>query len=144
MPPGAIAIHAPLTVEDCGMTGGMFWNYAGITRTLEHMATTAQNPHITNESMAIQLQSILRALKQEVNRAPAHFKIDEQDKYDVLDAIDALQSALDCQCDCEKCNKKDCICASLKRGCTVECHPNGVNMSCIPAKTAKKGKSTYR
>lgn len=74
MPPGLKAIHAPLTLTDCGMTGSMLWSRPTIAKTLENIAMLSENRNATNESVPGQLLDPgLRILRDMIAKDPADF-----------------------------------------------------------------------
>ena len=123
MPPGTSSIHAPLTLTDCGMTGGMFWSYKRIVQTLQQITFAAENLDVTNELPPAQLPDILDALEEEIAANPENFETEDMKKDDVARVVGVeitkLRTAL--SCDCVKCDNA-CPCSFYERNCTRFCH----------------------
>lgn len=49
MPDGLCVPHAPLSLTDCFMTGGMFWTYKRVEKLIESTKFILENPAVTNE-----------------------------------------------------------------------------------------------
>ncbi|KAF2211404.1 hypothetical protein CERZMDRAFT_43641 [Cercospora zeae-maydis SCOH1-5] len=110
--------HAVLTVENCLMEGGMFWDRENITGTLENLQYTMKNWSTTNELPPFQLPDIIDELER---MTKGHRSIRA--------IIDHLRT-LGCQCR-GICSSR-CKCRSTR--CTRWCtdHPTlPLNMACM-------------
>ena len=59
MLPGNHNAHAPITLEDCEMVGGMFWDTRKVVQIVEQILQQAEHSHISNETVPKQLTPIL-------------------------------------------------------------------------------------
>jgi hypothetical protein len=107
MMPGHMCAHAPFSMEDCLMTGGMFWNEDMLPALLENIAWICEhNARVSNEGVPRQLIAILEVLRQRKSTSP-----------EVIAAVDQIEKrlrpALSCQC-AEKSGEcgADCACAN--------------------------------
>jgi len=118
MPPGLRVVHAPLTLEDCIMSGGMVWDYRNIVETLENILYIARHPQTTNESLPTQLPEFLDALQELVAEQPSEFTSPGNTvhfKADLENVISRLKRACSCR---HSPSKKE---HSRKRQCIKEC-----------------------
>ncbi|KAK1071478.1 hypothetical protein LTR74_003356 [Friedmanniomyces endolithicus] len=63
MPAGVFIPHTPLTLHDCLMDGGMYWEEGAVLRILENMTFIFQNDQVTNEDPPRGLREALIGLK---------------------------------------------------------------------------------
>lgn len=160
MPPGVTVIHAPLTINDCLMMGGMFWDRKYILDVLETMAWLIPNNHLTNEAIQFQLPIILSQLRRSFDANPGDFlpttfhgiELDEASfNKELTRVLDGIRKTITCGCAskciawCKLCKSEDCIhvCSCLnsaaqQNACNVWCHPKpskgmgrGHDSSCV-------------
>jgi hypothetical protein len=58
MPPGEIVVHAPVTLRDCLMTGGMIWDSLRIRDIANNIEFVSANDFITNEDIPTNLANL--------------------------------------------------------------------------------------
>lgn len=75
MPPGLI--HAPITLTDCLIVGGMCWHKRHIYATVRAWHWAMKHPNCTNEDLPKQTRAIIAFLLSHVNRSPAEFGVEE-------------------------------------------------------------------
>ncbi|OCK84585.1 hypothetical protein K432DRAFT_281156, partial [Lepidopterella palustris CBS 459.81] len=73
MPPGTIVVHAPITVEDSLMDGGMFWDEKNLLPTLRNILDVARNPSISNEIVPRQFAEVMDELEAWVKKDTQRF-----------------------------------------------------------------------
>jgi len=106
-------VHAPVTIEDCGMSGGMFWDSWCMKFTLEKILDQIKAPGINNEDPSKELIGILTTLKDQTS--------DSEIK--TLCAT-ILSTSCSCRSSCKK-----CPCRVGSRKCSFLCfsHVNCIN-----------------
>jgi hypothetical protein len=108
MMPGHLCAHAPFSMDDCLMTGGMFWNENTLPRLLDQMTWICEhNASVSNEGIPRQLITILDVLGKKSGLSD-----------EVIAAIGRLEQRLrpklSCQCseaETGECGP-DCSCAN--------------------------------
>jgi predicted transcriptional regulator len=65
MPP--LTFHAPLTITDSLMLGGMGWSKKAMGQTLEGWGAVLKYPDLTNEDVPLQMRFIVTRLKADIN-----------------------------------------------------------------------------
>jgi hypothetical protein len=106
MMPGHLCAHAPFSMEDCLMTGGMFWNEDMLPELLENMAWICENnARVSNEGVPRQLVAVLDVLRKRKG-------VSKEAKAAVEQIEQRLRPTLSCKCvekgDCGA----DCTCAN--------------------------------
>jgi hypothetical protein len=106
MMPGHLCAHAPFSMEDCLMTGGMFWNEDMLPELLENMAWICENnARVSNEGVPRQLIAILDVLRKRKG-------ISKEAKTAIKQIEQRLRPTLSCKCaETGECGA-DCTCAN--------------------------------
>lgn len=123
MPPGAMVIHAVLTLETSLMEGSMLWDDLQVNEILENMTWIAKNQQATNEAWPTHIQAIVAQLDRAVVSDIGRFFRAPRSEQDFLreyekrsDAVKALW----CKCT-SRCGRL-CPCKLDRRRCTPECN----------------------
>jgi len=149
MPAGELVPHAPVTVTDCLMRGGMLWDTLRMRDILSNIAWITENNDVTNESIPAQLAPCWHELEDLVYNQPQMVE-SIQDRTDspvdrsaMAEQVEGGQSlhaffnsitqrmhaAL--KCDCVKvCTSNICRCHNNQASdykCTAWCHPKVKN-----------------
>jgi hypothetical protein len=124
-------VHAPITMEDCHMTGGMFWDDKNVAVILENILNQISTERISNEDIPKQLRFIIQALL----FRPFRLRRNDDDRVederlDYERVKNLCKSVLDklspCECG-ERClaatGPSQCRCKAGGIDCTVACHP---------------------
>jgi hypothetical protein len=129
-------VHAPITMEDCSMTGGMFWDSQNIHATLRQILQQDSIGRISNEPLQAQLRFIIQAL---YFRAVGGIF----DKAVQNLCEDVLRTFSYCECT-TRCSRA-CLCKTSGLDCTVACHDESSvcgNRGCPRTEKAVKRKRT--
>ncbi|OJD33798.1 histone-lysine n-methyltransferase ezh1 [Diplodia corticola] len=115
MPPGCPTPHAPITVRDCLMHGGMFWDEKSVVDTMESISWIVQNPNVTNEPIPRQLPEILLGLERMMRAKPERFVGEgAETSEELLQRFEAAVRSMrgnHLGCDCTgKCARNTCPC----------------------------------
>jgi len=125
MPAGVKVVHAPLTLEDCVMVGGMVWDYRTILSTLKNILHLAQHPQETNEGIPTQLPEFLKMLQRLVAEQPEDFRSEENGpNFEAVLAEVIVELKMACSCFHKGKNCKEyCTCKDFKakRSCKHVC-----------------------
>ncbi|CZR64900.1 uncharacterized protein PAC_14800 [Phialocephala subalpina] len=119
MPGGTI--HAVVTVTDCLMTGGMYWDKRiFVSHTLPTWQFIAKNRDlVTNEDPSMQILEVLQWLKTDIRYDPKGYNISPDD---ILGVEGMIQDILDnsVPCKCQRCGSR---CPCRRRGflCYQDC-----------------------
>jgi hypothetical protein len=126
MPPGPIIPHSAFTVEDCLMSGGMFFDERCIFETLDNIIWIVNHPLVTNEAIPKQLIAGWTQLRELILTSSA---LASQDGLEAkLDSYgERLEEVLSCDCAGKRgsCKKATCRCMSSMAQdskCTIWCH----------------------
>jgi len=125
MPPGLKVIHAPFTLEDCVMAGGMVWDYRNILKTVKNILYIACHPQTTNETMPTQLPEFLSMLQNLVAEQPLEFQSSENGpdfERELSEVILQLKAA--CSCPHAK------VGPGRRKRCVTECKADLRGESC--------------
>ncbi|CAG8949864.1 hypothetical protein HYFRA_00004192 [Hymenoscyphus fraxineus] len=90
MLPGNHNVHAPITLEDCHMAGGMFWDTRCMGKILEHIKAQLEYDSISNEDVPASLKDILSYLRILVTMYPWNFAVEDGDAAELIDQIDEV------------------------------------------------------
>jgi len=149
MPAGELVPHAPITVTDCLMRGGMLWDTLRIRDILSNIAWITENNDVTNESIPAQLAPCWNELKDLVHNEPQMVEL-TQERTDMtmdrsttaaqVEGGEPLRAFFDnitlrmhaaLSCDCAKvCTDKICRCRKNQASdfkCSGWCHPKVKN-----------------
>jgi hypothetical protein len=145
MPAGEVVPHAPVTVTDCLMKGGMLWDTLRMRDILSNIAWITENNDVTNESIPAQLAPCWHELEELVCNQPQMVE-SIQDRTDspmngsapaeqveggesfraFFNSItQRMQAALKCNC-AKVCTGNICRCRGNQASdykCTAWCHP---------------------
>ena len=94
MRPGWDNIHGPMTPEDCGMDGGMFWERRVMEAIAKKIIDQLKYPHISNEPLADQFPALIYYLRNEINAYPEEYT--DHEKLDGLCTM--ILHLLSCVC----------------------------------------------
>lgn len=134
MPPGVLVPHAPVTVRDCLIQGGQFWDERAVVGVLKNVrGQTVGRPNTTNEPVPRQLPEILGALGEYVRDYPERFVVEGMTEGEVGEVVGEVVGALlgEMPCACRICGRW-CPCRVAGRGCGGECHGGrGGNRKCV-------------
>jgi hypothetical protein len=67
--PGQDNVHGPITLEDCGMVGGTFWDKRQMRPILKKILNQFEHPNISNEALANQLPAVVACLRDDVRKS---------------------------------------------------------------------------
>jgi hypothetical protein len=136
MPAGELVPHAPITVTDCLMRGGMLWDSLRIRDILSNILWITENNKATNESIPEQLIICWPELAKMVRNEPDSVELASEQPgrnnttESLLTFFDNLTTHMKAalSCECGRCkDDKSCRClknlASSHR-CNVWCHPD--------------------
>ncbi|ETI26849.1 hypothetical protein G647_10295 [Cladophialophora carrionii CBS 160.54] len=128
MPAGSLTIHAPLTLEDCLMKGGMYMDAHRIIQFMDHLIWIARHPHVTNEPVQRELAKAWPHLEDIARRNPEYFGEDfDLEAFNMksqevkiylgcrepcLGRRNPRCSATACSCRCVQSHKPSCRCLS--------------------------------
>ncbi|KAK1814618.1 hypothetical protein LTR12_011004 [Friedmanniomyces endolithicus] len=139
MPAGEFIPHAPLTLEDCLMDGGRYWDERAVLRVLENMQFIFANADCTNEELPRGLRETLIGLKMIIfDRLEGDWQsLDESDTYQDAsvyrkafnEKFAALRAQVACLCVPGRCVANECVCIKRGWGCSLWCHDV---RKCIP------------
>jgi hypothetical protein len=133
-PPGTI--HAPITLTNCKLTGGMAWREQDLKLTLKEWLFLADNEGCTNEPLPKQTQEIINYLQPWVRYKPERFGYTWEElpmfEDDCKRLVYLAAGGKGCRCS-TACGGR---CGCLKNGvrCGPECH-NGAGRNwecCLP------------
>ncbi|KFY31683.1 hypothetical protein V493_00893 [Pseudogymnoascus sp. VKM F-4281 (FW-2241)] len=128
-PPGTI--HAPITLTNCKLTGGMAWRERDMKRSMEEWLFLADNEGCTNEPLPQQTSEIINYLQPRVRFEPEKFGYRREELQMFEDVCKRLVhlAAAGKSCSCSTTCGVRCGC--LKKGvpCGPECH-NGARRNC--------------
>ena len=148
MPAGELVPHAPVTVADCLMKGGMLWDTLRMRDIVSNIAWITENNDVTNESIPAQLapcwheledmvhnepqmvESILDRTDSPVDRSATAGQIERGESLrDFFHSItQRMRAAL--KCECAKVCTGNCRCRKNQASdykCTAWCHPKVKN-----------------
>ncbi|KAF2427696.1 hypothetical protein EJ08DRAFT_571728, partial [Tothia fuscella] len=104
MMPGHLCAHAPFSMEDCLMTGGMFWNDNMLPQLLDNITWICEhNAVVSNEGVPRQLVTVLEVL----SRRP---DLSEDVREAMLRTEVRLRPLLSCSCKDSGGCKDECAC----------------------------------
>lgn len=150
MPAGELVPHAPVTVTDCLMRGGMLWDTLRIRDILSNIAWITENNDVTNESIPAQFAPCLHELEDLVHNEPQMVELIQDrtdspmDRSAITEQVERgeslrsfihkikqrMQIALKCGC-AKVCTSNICSCRKGNQAsdfkCTVWCHPKAKN-----------------
>ncbi|OBS22879.1 hypothetical protein FPOA_09202 [Fusarium poae] len=150
-------MHAPITLEDCLMTGSMHWHSSHLYDILRYTQAAIENPAITNESMARQFIPKMETLLNIWKRQPRRRSWPPDEDMDKCwKIIEWLKEWISHGCECEQeCRPPDngdkpesesgkevvkaCSCLVANRACGDQCHVRHGNChrKCIKFKPRK-------
>ena len=121
MPPGTI--HAPITLTNCLMRGGMCWDKRFFIS--HHLPawiyTSKYRDIVTNEDPANQTHSVLKWLHDEVRKYPDEYRIDAFGMSEVERHFEVIKAySTPCTCMTSACHSQ-CRCRKLGHECWKEC-----------------------
>lgn len=128
MPPGAMIIHAPITIDDCLMSGRMFIDIHQLPWLSKHILFLINNPAMTNETLASDFDHIWENLMVNVKRNMDKFKIGDPTEF--LEKLEKADQELRQRltCDCPRASNRrgppNCPCRSLtllEGRCSIWC-----------------------
>jgi hypothetical protein len=131
-------VHAPITMVDCYMTGGTFWDSQSIHAILRQILQQDSTGRISNEPLQTQLRFIIQALYFRVRCGFSDGALENSCK-------DVLSKFSSCNC-ISKCSR-DCTCKASGVDCTVACHDESsvcVSRGCPRTKKSLKRKRAGR
>lgn len=117
MMPGNHNVHAPVTLEDCGMSGGMFWDQRVLVSILEKIQDQIKAPGICNEELPVELGGILQMMQ---------FRDDTS--LQVKELCATICNILYCYCN-GICGL-NCPCRQRKMVCKLGCHSSSKKKIC--------------
>ena len=132
MKPGVMCVHAPLSVTDCLMAGGMLWDKENLAMILDNVSWILQKQIVTNEPAGRQLPSIIETLIEWANKDGGYFgqaleeltgclEAFKEKMADYLACWDMCRGRCGWNCPCVA--SRDATKQSKERGCTEWCHP---------------------
>ncbi|CAG8983202.1 hypothetical protein HYALB_00004030 [Hymenoscyphus albidus] len=83
-------VHAPITLEDCHMEGGMFWDTRCMGAILEHIKAQLEYDSISNEDVPASLKDILSYLRNLIKISPANFGVEDDNGEELIGQIDEV------------------------------------------------------
>jgi len=150
IPAGELVPHAPITVTDCLMRGGMVWDTLRFHDILSNTLLVIENNDITNEPIPAQLVACWDELENIVQNE-SHLielvaeRIDTRMQGDTLmggednaeeaesfsaffdNVTTRMKAALSCNCNTRACTLNSCRCLEKQASnhrCNAWCHPN--------------------
>lgn len=126
MPPGCLTPHAPITIDDCLMHGGMFWDEKRVIDIVESINWIIRHPKVTNEPVPNQLPEILFELHRLIREKPHRFLRGDQTIEELLQKFEAAVRSMKGRqlgCSCRGKCTKSCTCKSSGFPCLMYwCH----------------------
>ncbi|KAF2491318.1 hypothetical protein BU16DRAFT_468251 [Lophium mytilinum] len=123
MPPGTMVVHAPITIEDALMDGGMFWDDQQILSILRNIHTVANHPGLSNELVARQFAGVMDSLERWVDSDAKRFagtRDEKEFKAEFQEILADLKSVISCEC-APYCKPAKCPCFQSRSGCSHWC-----------------------
>jgi hypothetical protein len=121
MPPGTI--HAPITLMDASMAGGMCMDEGLLLEHLRWWCFLSKHPQCTNEEPPKQTHAIIKMMKEWVNKNPLRYKIESAEQREAFEKACLEICGYAVQCDCKGPCRSRCNCVRWEVPCGIMCHP---------------------
>jgi hypothetical protein len=121
-------IHAPITLTNCMVVGGMAWRKETLSKSLEwHFLSL--NPNCTNEALPQQTREIIHYLKPRVKDSPQSFGFKTENVGKFEDMCNSL-SGMVISCRCSAVCSATCGCGKQGIHCGLEYHKDHAKLAC--------------
>ena len=120
MPAGVLVPHAPITVEDTLMYGGMVLDSDRIVEQLAGINNIMSSPMSTNEALQVQWPAMLEELADYASGPESRFVRHPAVVESIHRALVVAKATLACQC--ARCHDEQCPCALRGEQCNAWCH----------------------
>jgi hypothetical protein len=121
MPLGTI--HAPITLTDVSMAGGMCMDDRLLMEHLKWWCFYAENNHCSNETPPKETRSIMDIISNYVHSNPEKYGIRTPEELEDFDSLCERICSFTDKCNCYKGCGKNCPCAKWDIQCGRRCHP---------------------
>jgi hypothetical protein len=120
MPPGTI--HAPITLTDCFMVGGMCMHPRSVKESLAIWQYLSRYKDCTNKFQPAQARAVLDYVHNLVHESPSRhgYTIGQLHDFDRL--CDEISGRSSLKCDCKTGCAKRCGCSAVGQRCGPRCH----------------------
>jgi hypothetical protein len=126
MPAGELVPHAPITITDCLMRGGMVWDTLRLPDILYNILYATENNDVTNESIPKQMVPALGELGDIIYSEASLIGVADDSLSDLFDHVTGRMKAK-LSCNCGKLCRSNCYCRTNQASdgkCTAWCHQN--------------------
>ncbi|KAF4437805.1 hypothetical protein F53441_12946 [Fusarium austroafricanum] len=128
-------LHAPLTLEDCLMTGTMHWHSSQLLDILLFTKAAVEDPSITNEGMAAQFVPTMRHILNKWKSGKCKYKWPpEKDMDECFRILEWLDQGCKCKGNCSATKSARCKCKRQNRVCDTRCHFSETYKECCQEK----------